>query len=168
MANLMTLHVSHVSYNADHNGAQHVTWPHDLTAYGSNATQAIQYYEFTHGAGSIPRLWIGSNQCGRWYFTPLGAAFYNLLVPIGFPGLDSNPAAGFGAFRVLMSLESFQPYAHNELVEGLFLLTKAHLCAVHRALGNLDEAKKFLRQVEKFLVAQKEDELLAACRGEVA
>ena len=61
------------------------------------------------------------------------------------------------------ALTSFQPWTHNELAEGLILLTKSYLCAVAGSLGNSSEAKALYRETEKFLVANKEEELLRAC-----
>jgi type II secretory pathway pseudopilin PulG len=118
MANLVTLHVAHASYSADHNGAQHVHWPHDLTAYGNNVTQAINNYTNLHGPP--PTLWVGTNSCGSWFFTSVGAASYNLWVPIGFPGLEPmSDSAGFGAFRVMMSMQSFHAYMTGRFYDPL-------------------------------------------------
>lgn len=63
------------------------------------------------------------------------------------------------------ALAAFEPYLHSDLAEGLVLLSKSYLCAAQRGLGNSAEADKLLPQVEKFLTAQRENELLAACRG---
>jgi tetratricopeptide (TPR) repeat protein len=63
------------------------------------------------------------------------------------------------------ALAGFQPMAHHELVEGLLLLCKSYLCAIHRALGQFDEAKKLWRETGKFMTVNREDELLAACRA---
>jgi tetratricopeptide (TPR) repeat protein len=63
------------------------------------------------------------------------------------------------------ALVSLRPLAHHDLVQGLLLLTKSHLCAVHRALGNNTEAAKLFRETEKYLIAHREDELLEACGG---
>jgi len=65
------------------------------------------------------------------------------------------------------ALAGFQPLASHDLVEGLLLLTKAHLCAIHTELGNVPKAKALFCEVEKFLTAHREDELLKTCgRGE--
>ena len=56
----------------------------------------------------------------------------------------------------------------NELLEGLILLAKSHLCAVNGALGNTREAQALFRQVEKYLTAHRESELLQACRKHLA
>ena len=60
--------------------------------------------------------------------------------------------------------QTLQPFAFNELAEGIILMAKSHLCAAQRALGNHAEADKLFREVEKFLIANQEPELLAACR----
>jgi tetratricopeptide (TPR) repeat protein len=61
------------------------------------------------------------------------------------------------------SLPGFQQYIHSPLVEGLILLVKAHLCAVHRALGETEKAQRYFKETEVFLKAAREDELLRAC-----
>lgn len=63
------------------------------------------------------------------------------------------------------ALPLLKPWTMNPLAEGLILLSKSHLCACHRALGNQPKAEKLYRQVGAFLQANKEDELLAACKG---
>jgi tetratricopeptide (TPR) repeat protein len=65
------------------------------------------------------------------------------------------------------ALAEFQPFAHQPLAERSILRIKSYLCAVNGALGNQTEARKQFREVEKFLVAQKEDELLQACRATI-
>jgi tetratricopeptide (TPR) repeat protein len=60
------------------------------------------------------------------------------------------------------SFKNQQP--QNELLEGVILLAKSHLCAVNGALGNTREAQALFREVEKYLVAHRENELLEACR----
>jgi tetratricopeptide (TPR) repeat protein len=57
----------------------------------------------------------------------------------------------------------FEPMIHHALVEGLVLLTKSYLCAVHNQLGNLSESSLLFREVEKYLLAHREDDLLKAC-----
>jgi tetratricopeptide (TPR) repeat protein len=63
------------------------------------------------------------------------------------------------------ALDGFQPMAHHDLVEGLVLFTKSYLCAVHGELGDLPAARKLFNEVEKFLTAHREEELLKACRA---
>jgi hypothetical protein len=63
------------------------------------------------------------------------------------------------------ALKSFTPLAHHDLVQGLILLTRSYLCVVHTEMGDKATAKKLFGKVEKFLVANREDELLAICRG---
>ena len=63
------------------------------------------------------------------------------------------------------ALAGFGPFKHNDLVIGLILLAKSYLCAVHSALGNSSDAKRLLRETEQFLIANREDELLHACRS---
>jgi tetratricopeptide (TPR) repeat protein len=67
--------------------------------------------------------------------------------------------------RLEQALTEFKPFAHKPLVEASILLAKAHLCAVNRALGNENEARKLFGEVKKYLAAHKEDELLQACGG---
>ena len=62
------------------------------------------------------------------------------------------------------ALEGFDAFKHNDLAVGLILLTKSYLCAVHSALGNSSEAMELLAATEKFLIANREDELLKAWR----
>lgn len=62
------------------------------------------------------------------------------------------------------ALAGFEPLKLNDMVVGLILLTKSYLCAVHTALGNSSEARKLLAATEKFLIVNREDELLEACR----
>lgn len=62
------------------------------------------------------------------------------------------------------ALQGLAPFATNPLTEGLLLLIKSYLCAAHRALGERSEADKLFAQVEKFLIANRETELLEACR----
>jgi tetratricopeptide (TPR) repeat protein len=63
------------------------------------------------------------------------------------------------------ALPGFKPYRHNPLVEGLELLTKSYLCAVHGGLGDLDAARSYFRETKKFLEYGRETELLEVCRG---
>jgi tetratricopeptide (TPR) repeat protein len=63
------------------------------------------------------------------------------------------------------ALEIFQPLARNPLSEGTILGMKSFLCAAHVDLGETATAKALLREVEPYLIAHKEEELLAACRG---
>jgi tetratricopeptide (TPR) repeat protein len=63
------------------------------------------------------------------------------------------------------ALTGLQPLSHHDLVVGLILLTKSYLCAVHRASGNLTEARKLFAETKQFLTAHREEELLRACRG---
>jgi len=62
------------------------------------------------------------------------------------------------------ALAGFEPMKHHDLVEGLILFSKSYLCAVQGQLGNQREAQILFRQVEKFLTAHREEELLQACR----
>lgn len=62
------------------------------------------------------------------------------------------------------ALAGFEPLKHNDVVGGLILLTKSYLCAVHTTLGNSSEAGKLRAETEKFLIDNREDELLQACR----
>jgi len=62
----------------------------------------------------------------------------------------------------ITSFKNQQP--QNDLLEGLILMSKSHLCAVNGALGHRQEAQTLFRQVEKFLTAHRENELLEACR----
>lgn len=61
------------------------------------------------------------------------------------------------------ALDAFRPLAHNPLAEGLVLSTKAFLCAANSDLGNIATAKKLFREVEPFLIAHHDNELLAVC-----
>jgi tetratricopeptide (TPR) repeat protein len=63
------------------------------------------------------------------------------------------------------AVSEFQARPEKEVLERTVLRARAYLCAIDRQLGNLDESRKLLRQVEPYLVAHREDELLAACRG---
>jgi tetratricopeptide (TPR) repeat protein len=63
------------------------------------------------------------------------------------------------------ALVAFRPLMHQPLVEGLLLLTKAHLCAVEIELGNVANAKTLFGEVEPYLIAHREDELLELCRA---
>jgi len=78
---------------------------------------------------------------------------------------ERNPSEAKGLLE--KALVGFQPHAHHALMEGLLLLTKAYLCSVRGQLGDSAEAKRLFGEVEEFLVANKEDELLAACRAVV-
>ena len=59
----------------------------------------------------------------------------------------------------------FRARPRRYLHEGIILLSKAYLCAVNVDLGNADKARSLFRDVESFLIAHREDELLQACRG---
>jgi tetratricopeptide (TPR) repeat protein len=63
------------------------------------------------------------------------------------------------------ALACFIPLAHHDLVEGTILLTKGYLCAVHGELGDTTRAKALFGEVEKFLIANREHDLLQACRA---
>jgi tetratricopeptide (TPR) repeat protein len=63
------------------------------------------------------------------------------------------------------AVAGFQPLAHNPLAEGLILSSKAFLCATYASLGDTAKSTALLGEVEPFLIAHKEDDLLAACRG---
>jgi tetratricopeptide (TPR) repeat protein len=63
------------------------------------------------------------------------------------------------------ALVAIQPFAHNPLTEGSILSMKAFLCAASADLGETATAQALLREVEPFLVAHKETDLLAACRS---
>jgi hypothetical protein len=63
------------------------------------------------------------------------------------------------------ALAGFQPIAHNPLAEGLILSAKAFLCATYVDLRDYARAKPLQREVEPFLTAHREDDLLAACRS---
>lgn len=63
------------------------------------------------------------------------------------------------------AVTGFEPLAHNPLAEGLVLSSKAFLCATYVDLGDTAKAQALLLEVEPFLKAHREDELLAACRG---
>ena len=66
------------------------------------------------------------------------------------------------------ALVAFRSLSHNPLAEGLVLSTKAFLCAANADLGNTAKAKALFSEVESFLIAHRENELLAACRGPFA
>ena len=63
------------------------------------------------------------------------------------------------------ALVDFEPMKHHDLVEGLVLFTKSYLCVVYGELGNLSRARAVFGEVESFLVAHREEELLQACRS---
>lgn len=63
------------------------------------------------------------------------------------------------------AIPGLKPYSHNPLVEGLVFLNKSYLCATCGALGDLDTARGYFRETEKFLRAGKEQELLATCQN---
>jgi hypothetical protein len=52
-------------------------------------------------------------------------------------------------------------------MEGVYLITKAHLCATERALGNDSVADELWSEVEKFLRVHKEQELIDACSAQL-
>ena len=66
------------------------------------------------------------------------------------------------------AIPALQAFAHAPLTEGLVLLTRSYLCAAQGALGEIVEARKQFRQVEMFLEAGREKELLEACRRPIA
>lgn len=70
-----------------------------------------------------------------------------------------------GVEQLEKAVASLKPWARNPQSEGLVLLSKAYLCACYRAQGNRAKADKLFRQTESFLRANKEDELIAACKG---
>lgn len=63
------------------------------------------------------------------------------------------------------ALVAIQPYAHNPLTEGTILSMKAFLCGAFVDLGETAKAQALLQEVEPFLTAHRENELLAACKG---
>lgn len=66
------------------------------------------------------------------------------------------------------ALVAFRSLTHNPLVEGSLLSVKAFLCAANADLGDIATAKALFSEVEPFLVAHRESELLGACRGSLA
>ena len=67
-----------------------------------------------------------------------------------------------------MALRGFASLRRVPLMEGLILLAKAYLCVVQAELCNLRQAKRLFSQVERFLVANRERELLEACQRALA
>jgi tetratricopeptide (TPR) repeat protein len=63
------------------------------------------------------------------------------------------------------ALKGLNQFAHVPLAEGMVLLTKSYLCAVLGPLGETQKAQTYWDETELFLKANKEDELLAACRA---
>jgi prepilin-type N-terminal cleavage/methylation domain-containing protein len=131
-SNIRQLSVAHATYGADWRDSQWSTADYNLTNYGPTAVQALQAYEQLNGTPH-PRLWLGFNECGYWFFNHGGASFYNLLVPIGFPGLEQYEGqAGFGMFRV-MNLESFNQYVTGRFYDPVFFAPKDRI--VTEAVG---------------------------------
>lgn len=62
------------------------------------------------------------------------------------------------------ALTESRPFEKAMLMYGNIALTKAYLCLAETGLGNFSEAKRYVREVEPFLVATEENELLTACR----
>ncbi|MBI3881563.1 MAG: hypothetical protein HY301_16065, partial [Verrucomicrobia bacterium] len=62
------------------------------------------------------------------------------------------------------ALAGLTPFQHHDLIRGMMLILKSHLCWTHGALGRTAEAKKLFAEVEEWLVSGREDELLAHCR----
>src|SRR5205807_3026812 len=67
--------------------------------------------------------------------------------------------------QLQQALARFQPLSRRPLVPGLTLLTKSYLCAVETELRNYSKAKSLFSEVEPYLKAHQETELLNACRG---
>jgi tetratricopeptide (TPR) repeat protein len=65
------------------------------------------------------------------------------------------------------ALPGFQKFAHQPLVEAIILLTKAYLCVVMAGLREMDRARQYWHESEKFLEANKEAELAQACRAAI-
>ena len=62
------------------------------------------------------------------------------------------------------ALKGFVALKHLPLIESCIYMTKADLCAVHGAMGRRNQAAQLFKEVERFLIAHKEEELLKACR----
>lgn len=62
------------------------------------------------------------------------------------------------------AIKGFTTMLHMPLIESCVYLAKAELCAVLGAMGERDQAAQLFKQVEPFLIAHKEVELLQACR----
>jgi hypothetical protein len=97
------------------------------------------------------------------------------ITPLAKPHLSSNEGAILwregklpeAKSKLEQALVEFIPFAQKPLVERSILSTKSYLCAVNRAIGNNAEADKQFKEVQKYLEAHKEEELLQACRGGV-
>jgi type II secretory pathway pseudopilin PulG len=112
MGNLMTLHSAHVTYAADHNWNQFGTWPHSLSVYGKNQTEALTNWAQVQKVPyqSVAKVYLGWNKCGHWHFTTIGVLAYGMFMPISF----ESPSFGWGLFRH-SNVEAFHQY-----VEGRF------------------------------------------------
>lgn len=94
--------------------------------------------------------------------TGLGKAYLPFLCGIIF-WREGKMSEAIKQFEKALPL--LKPWTTNPLAEGLILLSKSHLCACHRAQDNRAKADKLYREVKKFLQANKEDELISACKG---
>ncbi|SRR5258708_4464236 len=84
-------------------------------------------------------------------------------------GLIARQEKDYATARICLeeALRGFQERSQHKLIEGVTLLTKAYLCCVHGALGDTEQAKKLYAETKQFLIARKEDELLADCKNAV-
>lgn len=73
---------------------------------------------------------------------------------------ESSPALALPHFQA--AARGFAQFKQHELVEGLILLTNAHVGLMHGLLGDRDQARRSFQQTRVFLQANREDELLAA------
>lgn len=103
----------------------------------------------------------------------LARAIEKEVPEIGLPYLDF--VRGLIAWRegdpagALASLEKasqgMQPHKHHDLMEGIILLIDAYRALMHGLLGQKAKAGKLFNHTEAFLIAHREDELLAGCRA---
>jgi tetratricopeptide (TPR) repeat protein len=94
--------------------------------------------------------------------TPLekGYVFYVKGVILWREGRRSEAKA-----QLELAEQGLQPLAAKPLVGGLILRVKSYLCIVIGELGNRTEARSLFDEVQKYLEAHKEYDLLEACRN---
>ena len=66
------------------------------------------------------------------------------------------------------ALAGFKPFSRDPFKQGQILLTKAHFCIVNAELRNTAQARTLFAEVEPYLKAHRQDELLAAYRAATA
>jgi tetratricopeptide (TPR) repeat protein len=65
--------------------------------------------------------------------------------------------------ELLKAVAGIGKFLHQDLTRGSWLLAKSYLCAAEQKLGNFSAVKKLWKETQQFLVAHREDELIALC-----